>query len=155
VWLVYFWRLKIPLHHRPSGEATGFPHLKELFLTLITMKDRDLAFLLDRSHVLEVLTIISSQTDMHLYLVSHSLRYLQLGMSSLGDIVVVDAPCLEKLLLWMPQRRRTGGNKFSRALEVHLEVRNELKDIAFLPQVFSQRRDAPCKSKHVKLSSFI
>jgi hypothetical protein len=78
------------------------------------MKDRDLAFLLDRSLVLEVLTIISSQTDVRLCLVSHSLRCLQLGMFSLGDIAVVDAPRLEKLLLWMPRRRRTGGSKFSR-----------------------------------------
>jgi hypothetical protein len=95
-------------------DAAGFPHLKELFLTLVTMKDRDLAFLLDRSPVLEVLTIISSQTDVRLCLVSHSLRCLQLAMSSLGDIAVVDAPRLKKLLLWMSRRRRTGGNKFSR-----------------------------------------
>ncbi|GJN28836.1 hypothetical protein PR202_gb17005 [Eleusine coracana subsp. coracana] len=79
------------------------------------MKDRDLAFLLDRSPVLEVLTIISSQTDVRLCLVSHSLRCLQLGLSSLGDIVVTDAPRLERLLLWRTQRhRRSGGNKFSR-----------------------------------------
>jgi hypothetical protein len=53
----------------------------------------------------------------HLCLVSQSLRCLQLGMYSLGDIAVVDAPRLEKLLLsvlWMPRRRRTGGNMFSR-----------------------------------------
>jgi hypothetical protein len=60
------------------------------------------------------LTIISSQTDVRLCLVSHSLRCLQLGMSSVGDVVVADAPGLERLLLWMTQRRRTGGNKFSR-----------------------------------------
>jgi hypothetical protein len=95
-------------------EAAGFPHLKERFLSLITMKDRDLAFLLDSCPVLEVLTIISSQTDVRLCLVSHSLRCLQLGMFSLGDIAVVDAPRLEKLLLWMSRRRRAGGNKFSR-----------------------------------------
>ncbi|GJM99832.1 hypothetical protein PR202_ga16969 [Eleusine coracana subsp. coracana] len=95
-------------------EAAGFPHLKELFLTSILMKDQDLAFLLERSPVLEFLTIISSQTDVCLCLVSHSLRCLQLGLSSLGDIAVADAPRLESLLLWMTQRRGTGGNKFSR-----------------------------------------
>ncbi|KAK3132356.1 hypothetical protein QOZ80_6AG0520030 [Eleusine coracana subsp. coracana] len=95
-------------------ESAGFPHLKELFLTLITMKDGDLAFLLDKSPVLEVLTIIGSQqTDVHLCLVSHSLRCLQLGLSSLGDIAVADAPRLERLLLWMTQRRHTGGNNVS------------------------------------------
>ncbi|KAK3129139.1 hypothetical protein QOZ80_6BG0472170 [Eleusine coracana subsp. coracana] len=67
------------------------------------------------SPVLEVLTIISSQTDVRLCLVSHNLRCLQLGLSSLGDIVVTDAPRLERLLLWRTQRhRRSGGNKFSR-----------------------------------------
>ncbi|CAL4955614.1 unnamed protein product [Urochloa decumbens] len=92
--------------------GVAFPHLHELFLSLITMKDRDLAFLLDRSPVLEVLTIIASQTDVRLCLVSRSLRCLQLGMSSLGDIRVADAPRLERLFL--VDSRRTGGNKFSR-----------------------------------------
>ncbi|KAK3132362.1 hypothetical protein QOZ80_6AG0520130 [Eleusine coracana subsp. coracana] len=78
------------------------------------MKDRDLALLLDRSPVLEVLTIIASQTDVRLCLISNSLRCLQLGMSTVGDIVVADAPRLERLLLWKTQRRRTGDNKFSR-----------------------------------------
>ncbi|CAL4962828.1 unnamed protein product [Urochloa decumbens] len=94
----------------PRGVA--FPHLQELFLSLITMKDRDLAFLLDRSPVLEVLTIIASQTDVRLCLVSRSLRCLQLGMSSLGDIAVADAPRLERIFL--VDTRRTRGNKFSR-----------------------------------------
>ncbi|CAO2190902.1 unnamed protein product [Urochloa humidicola] len=94
----------------PRGVA--FPHLQELFLSLITMKDGDLVFLLDRSPVLEVLTIIASQTDVRLCLVSRSLRCLQLGMSSLGDIAVADAPRLERFFL--VDTRRTGGNKFSR-----------------------------------------
>ncbi|XP_034594647.1 putative F-box/FBD/LRR-repeat protein At1g78760 [Setaria viridis] len=94
----------------PHGVA--FPHLQELFLSLITMKDRDLAFLLDRSPVLEVLTIIASQRDVSLCLVSHSLRCLQLGMSSLGHIAVADAPRLERLFLL--RTRRIGGNKSSR-----------------------------------------
>ncbi|TVU11307.1 hypothetical protein EJB05_44883, partial [Eragrostis curvula] len=95
-------------------DAAAFPHLKELFLSVITMKDRDLAFLLGRSPILETLTIIASKTDVRISLVSHSLRCLQLGLSSLGDIAVADAPRLERLLLWMTQRRRTGGNPFSR-----------------------------------------
>ncbi|TVU11295.1 hypothetical protein EJB05_44870 [Eragrostis curvula] len=95
-------------------DAAAFPHLQELFLSLIVMKDRDLAFLLDRCPVLDSLTIIASQTDVRLCLISRSLRCLQLGLSSLGDIAVADAPRLERLLLWRTQRRRTGGNKFSR-----------------------------------------
>ncbi|KAG2589818.1 hypothetical protein PVAP13_5NG317300 [Panicum virgatum] len=92
-------------------DAVAFPHLQELFLTLITMKDKDLAFLLERSPVLEVLTIIASQRDVRLCLASRSLRCLQLGMSSLGDITVADAPRLERFFLLMT--RRIGGNKFS------------------------------------------
>jgi hypothetical protein len=95
-------------------EAATSPHLQDLFLSLVVMKDRDLAFLLDRSPVLEVLTIISSQTDVRLCLVSHSLRCLQLGMSSVEDVAMADAPRLESFLLWMTQRRRAVGNKFSR-----------------------------------------
>ena len=76
-----------------------FPHLQELFLSLITMKNRDLAFLFDTSPVLEVLTIIASQTDVRLHLVSRTLRCLQLGLSSLGDMAVADAPLLERLFL--------------------------------------------------------
>nr|CAB3477512.1 unnamed protein product [Digitaria exilis] len=91
--------------------AVAFPQLQELFLSLITMKDRDLAFLLDISPVLEVLTIIASQTDVHLCLVSRSLRCLQLGMSSLGDIAVADAPRLERFFLLMT--RRNGRSKSS------------------------------------------
>ncbi|GJN28837.1 hypothetical protein PR202_gb17006 [Eleusine coracana subsp. coracana] len=106
-------RLEVPQHRR-SFRKRGISPPKELFLTLITMKDRDLAFLLDRSPVLEVLTIIASQTDVRLCLISNSLRCLQLGMSTVGDIVVAYAPRLERLLLWKTQRRRTGDNKFSR-----------------------------------------
>ncbi|RLM91731.1 hypothetical protein C2845_PM08G17870 [Panicum miliaceum] len=93
-------------------DAVAFPHLQELFLTLITMKDQDLAFLLERSPVLEVLTIIASQRDVRLCLVSRSLRCLQLGMSSLGDFTVAEAPRLERFFLLMTRRIR--GNKFSR-----------------------------------------
>ncbi|KAJ1284160.1 hypothetical protein BS78_03G183700 [Paspalum vaginatum] len=94
--------------------TVAFPHLRELFLSLIDMKDRDLAFMLDRSPVLEDLTIIASQTDVRLCLVSRSLRCLQLSMSSLGDIAVADAPRLERFLLLLTKSSRAGGNKLSK-----------------------------------------
>ncbi|KAL6639892.1 hypothetical protein ACP70R_022487 [Stipagrostis hirtigluma subsp. patula] len=85
--------------------ATTFPHLRELVLSLVVMEVRDLAFLLDRSPVLEVLTIIASQTEVRLRLVSRTLRCVQLGMCALADIKVVDAPRLERLFLWMTMDR--------------------------------------------------
>ncbi|WVZ80028.1 hypothetical protein U9M48_027545 [Paspalum notatum var. saurae] len=48
--------------------SARFPHLKELVLSLIFIEDRDLAFLIDRSPILETLTIISSQNEVRLRL---------------------------------------------------------------------------------------
>ncbi|XP_024315075.1 uncharacterized protein LOC100827978 [Brachypodium distachyon] len=64
------------------------------------MEDRDLAFMLERSPVLEFLTIVGSQTGVRLRLLSHSLRCVQLGHTYLEDIDVVDAPRLERLFQW-------------------------------------------------------
>ena len=76
-----------------------FPNLRELGLCMTVMEDRALAFLLERSPVLEFLLIMWSQTGARLRLVSHSLRCLQLGYTHLEDIEVVDAPRLERLFL--------------------------------------------------------
>ncbi|XP_025815431.1 F-box/FBD/LRR-repeat protein At1g16930-like [Panicum hallii] len=169
-------------------DAVAFPHL---FLTLITMKDQDLAFLLERSPVLEVLTIITSQRDVRLCLASRSLRCLQLGMSCLGDFTVAEAPRLERFFLLMTHRIR--GNKFSRikignapnmrmlgywppgqhelqigntiievspstiipsvkilALQVHFEVRNEVKTVPTFLKCFP---NVETLHIHVKLSN--
>uniref|UniRef100_A0A453GHL0 F-box/LRR-repeat protein 15/At3g58940/PEG3-like LRR domain-containing protein n=1 Tax=Aegilops tauschii subsp. strangulata TaxID=200361 RepID=A0A453GHL0_AEGTS len=59
-----------------------FPNLRELILCLNTMEERDLAFLLERSPVLEFLFIMGNQAGgVRLRLVSHSLRCVQLGFS--------------------------------------------------------------------------
>ncbi|GJM99834.1 hypothetical protein PR202_ga16971 [Eleusine coracana subsp. coracana] len=79
-----------------------FPNLKELTLSLTAIKDRDLAMMLERSPVLEILTIMASMLDgVRLRLVSRSLRCVQVGIAAFADIHVVDAPRLERLLLWM------------------------------------------------------
>ncbi|TVU42510.1 hypothetical protein EJB05_08921 [Eragrostis curvula] len=83
---------------------TRFPHLKELVLSLIYMRDHDLAFFVEKSPVLESLTIIGSQFPVLLRLVSRSLRCVQLAMFK-GNVAVVDAPRLERLLLWMSNDR--------------------------------------------------
>ncbi|XP_044351755.1 F-box/FBD/LRR-repeat protein At1g13570 isoform X4 [Triticum aestivum] len=81
----------------PRGAS--FPNLRELGLCMTVMEDHALAFLLERSPVLEFLLIMWSQTGARLRLVSHSLRCLQLGYTHLEDIEVVDAPRLERLFL--------------------------------------------------------
>jgi hypothetical protein len=78
-----------------------FPHLRELFLGFILMRDHDLAFFVEKSPVLENLTIIASPTEVSLRLVSRSLWCVQLGMCVLADVIVVDAPRLERLFMWM------------------------------------------------------
>ncbi|KAK3132360.1 hypothetical protein QOZ80_6AG0520090 [Eleusine coracana subsp. coracana] len=95
-------------------QSAAFPNLKELFLSLIAMKDRDLAFLLGKCPVLEVLTIIASLSHVRLCLVSRNLRCLQLIFSSIGEIVVADAPCLERLFLVDARCGRVGGKMCSR-----------------------------------------
>jgi hypothetical protein len=89
-----FWRL--PDTAAVPRRAT-FPNLVELSLCFSVMEDRDLAFILERSPVLEILVITASQTGVRLRLISHSLRCLQLCFSHLEDIEVVDAPRLERL----------------------------------------------------------
>ncbi|XP_020147646.1 F-box/FBD/LRR-repeat protein At1g13570-like [Aegilops tauschii subsp. strangulata] len=74
-----------------------FPNLLELGLCMTVMEDRDLAFMLERSPVLEFLVLMGSQSGLRLRLVSPSLRCLQLGFTYLEDIDVVDAPRLERL----------------------------------------------------------
>ncbi|XP_040260653.1 putative FBD-associated F-box protein At5g56440 isoform X2 [Aegilops tauschii subsp. strangulata] len=81
----------------PRGAS--FPNLRELGLCMTVMEDRALAFLLEKSPVLEFLLIMWSQTGVRLRLVSHSLRCLQLGYTHLEDIEVVDAPRLERFFL--------------------------------------------------------
>ncbi|XBI68091.1 hypothetical protein VPH35_047343 [Triticum aestivum] len=66
-----------------------FPYLRELILCLNTMEERDLAFLLERSPVLEFLFIMGNQAGgVRLRLASHSLRCVQLGFSFSEDIDV-------------------------------------------------------------------
>ncbi|KQK08599.1 hypothetical protein BRADI_2g42767v3 [Brachypodium distachyon] len=88
-----------------------FLNLRELGLCFDVMEERDLAFMLERSPVLEILTIIGSQSGVRLRLVSHSLRCVQLGITRLEDIDVVDAPRLERLLQWDVGQHHVSKNR--------------------------------------------
>ncbi|KAK1692877.1 hypothetical protein QYE76_009574 [Lolium multiflorum] len=80
--------------------SAAFPNLRDLGLSFVNMDERDLTFLLDRSPVLEVLTMIL-QIGLRLRLVSRTVRCLQLCMTKVDDVALVDAPCLEMFLLFM------------------------------------------------------
>ncbi|EEE54921.1 hypothetical protein OsJ_02467 [Oryza sativa Japonica Group] len=95
----------LPGHGFPDTAAlprgAGFPHLRELGLYCVAMEDRDLDFVLANSPVLECLGIYYSQRQIVLLrLASHSLRCVQICMCIAEDIAVVDAPRLERLLIW-------------------------------------------------------
>uniref|UniRef100_A0A453GHH2 F-box domain-containing protein n=3 Tax=Aegilops tauschii TaxID=37682 RepID=A0A453GHH2_AEGTS len=82
----------------PRGAS--FPNLRELGLCLYSMEDRDLAFMLERCPVLEILVMMTSHSGVRLRLVSQSLRCVQLGFTYLEYIDVVDAPRLERIFQW-------------------------------------------------------
>ncbi|OQU93202.1 hypothetical protein SORBI_3001G498700 [Sorghum bicolor] len=91
--------------------TTRFPHLRELVLDTFVVQERDLHFLIDRSPALEVLTVTTNQTGARVRLISRSLRCVQVTMSGQVDITVVDAPRLERLLMWMIYPAMPGGRR--------------------------------------------
>ncbi|KAM0877926.1 hypothetical protein ACQ4PT_035213 [Festuca glaucescens] len=101
------WRFPCTAGHPRS---TCFPNLRELELCNVLVESRDLDFILDRSPVLETLTVKGNLFKLHLRLVSQSLRCVQLFGSFIEEIYVVDAPRLEQLIhseAWTPDGNRT------------------------------------------------
>uniref|UniRef100_A0A0E0JZZ5 Uncharacterized protein n=1 Tax=Oryza punctata TaxID=4537 RepID=A0A0E0JZZ5_ORYPU len=109
----------------PRGAA--FPHLREMVLSCVVMEDRDLAFLLDRSPALEALAIITCQDGARVRLASRSLRILQVCLTVVNYIDVVDAPRLERLMLWMT-------SKHQRCHSSMVKIRNapKLRSLGFM-----------------------
>ncbi|BAS78756.1 Os02g0493100 [Oryza sativa Japonica Group] len=109
----------------PRGAA--FPHLREMVLSCVVMEDRDLAFLLDRSPALEKLAIITCQDGARVRLTSRSLRILQVCLTVVNYVDVVDAPRLERLMLWMTSKHRS-------CLSSMVKIRNapKLRSLGFM-----------------------
>ncbi|KAM0841909.1 hypothetical protein ACQ4PT_058708 [Festuca glaucescens] len=80
------------------SRATCFPNLLELGFICVFMESRGLDFILDRSPVLETLCVGGNMFKIPLRLVSQSLRCVHIIGCSFEEIVVVDAPCLERLI---------------------------------------------------------
>jgi hypothetical protein len=81
--------------------GASFPHLRELGICCVSLNHGDVESLVDRSPVLEILNILGCvEQGLHLRLVSHSLRCVQISLSSMEDIAVVRAPLLERLIMY-------------------------------------------------------
>uniref|UniRef100_R7WCU1 Uncharacterized protein n=1 Tax=Aegilops tauschii TaxID=37682 RepID=R7WCU1_AEGTA len=78
--------------------SASFPKLRELGLCNILVESRDLDFILDRSPVLETLSVEGNFFTLRLRLVSQSLRCVQIIGSFFEEIFVVNAPRLERLI---------------------------------------------------------
>uniref|UniRef100_A0A453SN49 Uncharacterized protein n=1 Tax=Aegilops tauschii subsp. strangulata TaxID=200361 RepID=A0A453SN49_AEGTS len=81
------------------GDAS-FPNLRELGIFSVAMEKGDIKAVVARSPVLEILNIQGSVKGLGLHLISQSLRCVQICDSVMENIVVVDTPRLERLILY-------------------------------------------------------
>jgi hypothetical protein len=82
------------------SRAAAFQYLRELGLCSLLMKEEDLAFLLNKCPVLEKLLIVGSRVPVCLRVQSCSLLCVEVCTAIVSEITVLEAPCLERLLLW-------------------------------------------------------
>ncbi|KAF7085685.1 hypothetical protein CFC21_089085 [Triticum aestivum] len=103
----------------PRG-AGVFPYLRELYMFLITITDRGLDYMLACSPVLETLALIFNKTPERVLLRSKSLRCVLLWLSMVeGEIAVVEAPVLERLILF---EAPTGGSGEGDGVPVKVKI---------------------------------
>ncbi|CAO2041553.1 unnamed protein product [Urochloa humidicola] len=96
----------------PRGAA--FPNLRELGLcsVVIQSRSRDIEFVLAKCPVLEIFCLLGHMyPKLHLRLVSHSLRCVQIHWSDVETLTVVDTPCLERLILCGDWRKKGNGTR--------------------------------------------
>ncbi|BAF14161.1 putative FBD-associated F-box protein At5g53635 [Oryza sativa Japonica Group] len=82
---------------------TAFPNLRELGIYAVAMEKegREVEFIVARSPVLETLNIQGGNTQvLRLRLEHRSLRCVQICSCCVENLAVVDAPCLERLVLY-------------------------------------------------------
>ncbi|CAO2179347.1 unnamed protein product [Urochloa humidicola] len=84
----------------PDGVA-DFPELRELAILAILMEDRDLDRVLASSPALEKLALVMSyRLPKHFHLLGQNLKCVIFYESTAVEVVVAEAPCLERLILW-------------------------------------------------------
>ncbi|KAF8656427.1 hypothetical protein HU200_060700 [Digitaria exilis] len=104
-----------------GGGAALFPHLRELIVCCVSMENRDMDFLLAGSPVLETLGIQGyKKVALCLRLVGQRLQCVQICLSVVETITVVDAPLLERLILWEPLDDSCVRLKIDRAPKLRL-----------------------------------
>uniref|UniRef100_A0ACD6AH34 Uncharacterized protein n=1 Tax=Avena sativa TaxID=4498 RepID=A0ACD6AH34_AVESA len=83
------------------GVNLSLPNLRRLALVTVFISDEDLEHLISACPVLETLQL-NSKRPKHVRLRSRSLRCALVGLSMVEDFEVVDAPLLERLVLFLP-----------------------------------------------------
>ncbi|CAO2208579.1 unnamed protein product [Urochloa humidicola] len=83
------------------GIDVVFPFLKQLSMINANMMDHDLDHMLACSPVLEILSFTLTRYPRHIRLRGNNLQCMLLWMSLAEELVVVDTPHLERLILWM------------------------------------------------------
>ncbi|KAL6614989.1 hypothetical protein ACP70R_037259 [Stipagrostis hirtigluma subsp. patula] len=83
----------------PDG-AGAFPHLRELAMISSGIQGRDLDHMLASSPVLETLALVDIGGPKRVRLCGQKLQCVLLGVSTAAKIAVVDAPRLERLIMW-------------------------------------------------------
>ncbi|CAN6251472.1 unnamed protein product [Urochloa humidicola] len=109
--------------------TAGFPYLRELGLFSFLMKERDLAFVLERCPVLEKLLIVGSRWPVSLRVQSHSLRCVEVCEGIASEITVVHASHLERLLLW---EAWGGGGSTNISFKIKIGHAPKLRFLGFL-----------------------
>lgn len=109
--------------------TVAFPYLRELGLFSLIMKERDLAFVLDRCPVLEKLLIVGNRCPVCLRIQSRSLRLVEVCQEIVPEITVVHASRLERLLLW---EAWGGGGLTNMSAKIKIGHAPKLRFLGFL-----------------------
>ncbi|GJN18481.1 hypothetical protein PR202_gb05647 [Eleusine coracana subsp. coracana] len=113
-----------------SGAPRGadiFPRLKELGMFNTGMSDHDLEHMIACSPEMETLSLVFSTRPELIRLRSQSLLCMLLWASTAEELAVVDAPCLERLILW-----RTSGGANSSVIRLKIARAPELRVLGYL-----------------------
>ncbi|XP_047053791.1 putative FBD-associated F-box protein At5g22720, partial [Lolium rigidum] len=111
------------------GANISLPHLRSLTLIMVVISDQDLEHLVAACPALKTLHL-SSTGPAHVRLRSPSLHCALVGLWMVEDFAVVDAPLLERLILFLPPRDdgvvvrvKIGGHAANLRVLGHLNTR--------------------------------